>query len=128
MPITYSIDLSVGVVFEEWSGTVSIDEIREHWTTVLSNPDAQRCRRTLADLRRLEVHLSWSEVRAVANDVLVRMIGPEGWRVAEVVSADVQYGRVMQFKAAAEQVSSHAIFWNYDEALAWITRPVQPAQ
>ena len=119
MPISYRIDSDLGVVFEEWVGTIAPDEVRAHWTRMLSDPQALRCRRSLADLRRLNVTLPWSQLSSISR-IIFPMVGPGRWRIAEVVANEAQYGRVMQFKATTESIATHAIFYGVDEALAWL--------
>ncbi len=122
MPITYSIDNSLGVIFEVWRGHITVESLGEYWKAYLANPDVMKCRRTLADIRESEIAFTGAEISNAITSIVVPRLGGKTWRTAILVAAPVQFGISRQYQAFAELYSEDSIFYNYDSALDWLTK------
>jgi hypothetical protein len=119
-PISYSIDNSLGVIFEVWSGDITAANLGLYWKTYLANPDVLALRRTVVDLRSANIRFGGNELSALVSDVVIPTLNGRDWKTALVVDRLVQFGVSRQYQAFAESYSTDSIFHDYDEALRWL--------
>jgi hypothetical protein len=118
--ISYSVDKTLGVILEVWSGDIVAADLRLHWNAVLTDPDALALRTTLSDLRSANIRFDGNELSSVISNVVIPLLNGRDWRSAVVVDRPVQFGVSRQYQVFAEQFSTDSIFYDYDEALRWL--------
>ncbi|MEO5860670.1 MAG: hypothetical protein ABIR33_17190 [Pyrinomonadaceae bacterium] len=122
-PISYVVDTAVGVIFEVWDGTVTASDLSQFWRDYLSDPEVLEVRTTLVDLRKATIKITGNEMRDLVSSVVQPALGSRTWRTAIVVDRPVQYGVSRQYQVFAEYYSTDCIFYETDEALAWLLKP-----
>lgn len=120
LPITYSIDKSLGVIFEIWRGDVTADDLGRYWAAYLENPEVLALRRTLVDLREAEIRFSGSEMLQLVLTVVLPVLNGRDWKTAIVVQKPLQFGVSKQYHFFAEQYSTDSIFFEPEPALQWL--------
>lgn len=120
MPATYSVDQSRKLIFEVWTGDVRVADVKSLWKKYLADPQVMAIRKTLADLRQADLHLTGLELLELIEKVAVPGLHGLTWKTAIVVGRPDQYGFSRQFQVFAEVFAENSIFQDYDEALAWI--------
>jgi hypothetical protein len=128
MPITYSIDADLGVIFEAWQGDVTAADLRRYWQAYLADPRVMALRRTLVDLREARILFTGPEFFDLVADVVKPALGGRRWTTAIVVARAVQFGVSKQYQAFAETYSRDAIFEDYDAALRWLGEEMKAEQ
>jgi hypothetical protein len=119
MPITYRLDRDAGIIEETWTGSVSIQQLRDYWTGYLADPEVIALRRTVVDMRAADIDFTGAELASLVQSVLP-VLGELRWLSALVVSHPVQFGVGRQYQAFAETYSKDAIFENIDSAKTWL--------
>src|SRR5206468_12056784 len=84
MPISYSVDKSMRVVFEVWSGDVCAADLRRYWQGYLADPEVLALRRTLVDLRGANLHFSGWELAELVASVVLPVLKGSDWQTAIV--------------------------------------------
>jgi hypothetical protein len=120
MPATYSIDHSRRLIFEVWSGDVTVRDVRSLWKKYLSDPQVMAIRKTLADLRHCNLLINGRDIMELVEKVAVPGLHGLDWKTAIVVDQPDQYGFSHQFQVFAEVYNKNSIFYDYEKALAWI--------
>lgn len=120
VPITYTTDVQRRVVLTTWTGLVSVDEVRAHWIALFEDPEVVSAKRILADLTGASVMFAGAELARLLRDIVAPRVKGERWVNALVVARPDQYGSSRQFSTFNEQLGSDAIFFDRDEAIAWI--------
>jgi len=119
-PISYSIDKTLGVIFEVWCGDVTAADLRHYWEAYLANPEVLALWRTLVDLRSANIRFTGEELSSLVSNVVIPVLKGRDWKTAIVVEQPVQFGVSRQYHVFAERYSTDCIFHNYDEALHWL--------
>jgi hypothetical protein len=119
-PISYSIDKSLGVIREVWSGRVTAADLQRHWVAYLANPEVLEVRRTLVDLRGADIQFNGRELSKLVLNLIIPRLNGRDWTTALVVGKPVQLGVSRQYQVFAEQYSRDCIFYDRDEALRWL--------
>ena len=122
MGITYRIDVSKGVVFEEWLDTLSADEIAEHWKKKYADLRVMAAGRTLLDVRACKLPLSGDDLRCLVKTILVPTLRNRKMKTAILVNQLVQYGVARQFLAYIGETADISIFEDEAEALEWLVQ------
>jgi hypothetical protein len=122
MGIRYRVDSDSGVVYETWTGDVTIADLETHWRTVLADPEALKYKRNVADMREGNVCFTGAELSAAVNRTVLPRVGQTKWKTAYVVSSAVHFGTVRQYCVFAQTYLRDAIFQNPDEALSWLLK------
>lgn len=123
MPITYTVDLERGISEARWTGRITVDDVRDHWTRLLADPDALRFRRSLADIREADFELRGPELDALVRTLMAPALEGRSWKAAIIVEKPVQMGLSRQYQVFAERYSVDAIFTDPDAARAWLLSP-----
>lgn len=123
MPISYTIDHELGVIFATWQGEITADELARHWAVVFSDPGFKSVRRTLADVRAATIAFTGAELARLVDTLAAPAVGEAGWKAAIVVSQTAQFGMSRQFHVFAGLFSKDAIFFDRETALAWLLAP-----
>lgn len=122
MPITFSIDHERRVIHESWEGDITIDDLRDYWTLILSHPEVIAIRRTLVDLRRANVLFTGTQMWDLVNCLVIPRLGGRDWKTAILVESPTQYGISRQYQVFAEHYSKDTIFDDFDTAMAWLLK------
>ncbi len=120
MPIAYRIDQSAGIIEETWTGTVTIEHLRDYWRDYLADTDVMALRRTVVDLRAADIAFTGAELASLIRSDVLPVLGGRGWASALVVSHPVQFGVGRQYQAFAETYSTDAIFADVEAATGWL--------
>jgi hypothetical protein len=122
MPITFSIDRNFGIIREMWVGRISSGEVSEHWTRLLTDPDALALRASLADLRAASLDFGGWQMRRLIDTVVNPLLQGRDWISAMIVAGPMQLGMTRQYQDLADHYSRDAIFFNDHDALEWLMR------
>jgi len=122
MPITFSIDTRLGIIRETWTGKISAEEVRAHWTRMATDPEALALRASLADLREASLDFGSWQMRRLIDTVVTPLLKGRDWISAMVVAGPFQLGMTRQYQDLADHYSRDAIFFNEHEALEWLIR------
>jgi len=117
------VDHARGITEERWTGRISVDDLRDHWTRLLADPDALRFRRSLADIREADFEVRGPEIEALIRMLVAPALEGLSWKTAIVVEKPVQMGLSRQYQVFAERYSVDAIFTDPDAARAWLLSP-----
>jgi hypothetical protein len=120
VPITYAVDDDQQVVSIVISGELTIEELREHWTRLLADPEARRIGRSVADFRRSSLRFTSGELSAAINSVLMPLLDGIRWKTAYVVDNVQHYRFVHDHMAFGSQYLSGATFHDPASALKWL--------
>lgn len=120
MPITYKYDKEKNLIFEKWTGCISIQYLKKYWLSYLEDPEVMSCRRTLVDLREATIEFYGYDLHLLIDGIVIPKLNGRDWKTAIVVSTPTQYGVSRQYGAFADLYSSDQIFYDYDQALMWI--------
>lgn len=128
MPIRYTVEGRFTREF--WSGPVTIDEVREHWRTMVADPRTARAKRNLADVRELEVRFTSDELRRAVGEILLPVAARyAGLRTAILVGSEVNFGVSRQYEVFAEAFGEDRYtFTDEAEAHAWLAGTATPAE
>lgn len=126
MSITYAVDEALGVVREVWVGEIHPEEVRAHWARMLTDPAALAVRRSFSDLREARFRFTGAELDELIRAEILPRLGDGGWRSAMVVSRPAQLGVSRQFQVFASTFSRDSVFYDLDEALAWLLGDAPP--
>ena len=120
MPITVSIDKKLGIIREMWVGSISAGEVREHWTRLLTDPEALALRASLSDLREASLDFGGWQMRRLIDTVVNPLLQGRDWISAMIVAGPLQLGMTRQYQDLADHYSRDAIFFNEHDALEWL--------
>jgi len=125
MPIKYSIDKDLGVVFTTASEVLTENELMEHKRKLISDPNFNPGFVELSDVRQIsDLAVSPSGIeRFVAQDVsdAERM---KDFKLAIVVSGALEFGMgVMYEMMSRENVTNVRIFRDMGQAKEWLDIP-----
>ena len=120
MPITYSIDPQLGVIFEKWSGDVLASDLASYWRSYLADPEVIAIRKTVVDLRDSNPRFTGAELADLINTIVLPVLAGRGWVTAIVVGKPVHVGVSRQYQVFAERYSRDAIFEEPEQALVWV--------
>ena len=119
-PISYSIDRSLGIIFEVWRGDVTAADLGSYWKAYLANPEVLELRRTLVDMREATICFTGGEMLELVSNLVIPLLRGRDWKTAIVVQKPDQFGVSRQYHFFAEQYSTDSIFFESDEALRWL--------
>jgi len=120
MPITYSIDPQLGVIFEKWSGDVLASDLASYWRSYLADPEVIAIRKTVVDLRDSNPRFTGAELADLINTIVLPVLAGREWVTAIVVGKPVHVGVSRQYQVFAERYSRDAIFEEPEQALVWV--------
>ena len=120
MPITYSIDPQLGVIFEKWSGDVLASDLASYWRSYLADPEVIAISRTVVDLRDSNPRFTGAELADLINTIVLPVLAGREWVTAIVVGKPVHVGVSRQYQVFAERYSRDAIFEEPEQALVWV--------
>lgn len=121
-PIAYAIDKTLGLIVEVWTGDVTAAALRQHWRTLLTDPEALEVRRTLVDLRNANVCFTGAEMSNLVECVVIPLLDGGAWKTAIVTDQPATFGVSRQYQVFAESYSTDCIFHDRDEAIRWLCR------
>ncbi|GFO66968.1 hypothetical protein GMLC_05470 [Geomonas limicola] len=120
MPISYSIDREMGVIFELWEGDISKKDLAEYWSTFLSDPEVLTIRKTVADIRKATPMFNGDDLSDLIHAIVHPAIDGLSWKTALVVENPHQFGVSRQYQVFAARYSQDAIFKDQASALQWL--------
>jgi hypothetical protein len=123
MPIAYTVDRDRHMITETWTGPVDAEYLGSYWERYLKDPDVMAIRRTVVDLRQGELHFTGPQLHALIERIVVPALNGRDWKSALVVEKPAQFGVCRQYQVFADLYSQDAIFFNLDEAYAWLIGP-----
>jgi len=120
MPIHYVVRPQDEFVNVIWSGTITADDLRQSWSTILADPEVLRIGRTLTDLRDADLDFSGDELAQVVQDVALPVLTGRDWRAAILVRSPVQFGVSRQYQVFADAIGEDAVFFDPVAARDWL--------
>ena len=119
MGIRYQVDPALGLVRTTWAGAVTAAELERHLRTMLADPAARACARSLTDLRGATLAFDGAELQSVVGRAVLPALDGLRWRAALVVGDAVQVGVSNQWRVYAAEVET-GVFTDEARALAWL--------
>src|SRR5688572_9708277 len=106
MPISYTIDLLLGIVFRECNGPIVLKELEDHWRELLLDPKlpAEDPLVIFTDLQLCEINLNGEKLLNLIDTVITPIFGTRQWISAVVVSTGVDFGTSRQFSTYSEHL------------------------
>lgn len=120
MPISHSMDHSVGFVRGVWTGRVTAQELAAAWTRMFSSPEILAAGRSLTDTRGAEIGFTSEELREVVVRVGMPLLAGRVWRNALLVDRPMHFGVARQFSVFTEAVATVQVFYEESEAIRWL--------
>jgi hypothetical protein len=120
MPIAYKIDSKLGIVFADWRGAVTANEIAEYWTELVADKEALACGRTIADISCCEMRFTGEELRSLAERILEPAIRGKNWKTAVIIKDPVHYGVTRQYEMYSEGFMNTNVFYSAVLAHKWV--------
>jgi hypothetical protein len=103
MPIEYRINKEVGLIEAKWTGIVTIEEVREYWRSLASEPGLlEDANRALTDLREATLAFKGQELNALIQSLVIPTLQGRKRKTAIIVGRPAQYGTVRQYQVFAE--------------------------
>lgn len=124
MSTSYHIDMDLGVVYSTASGIVTDQELIEHQSALIKDPEFRPNMRQLLDTRAVsEIQVTPEGVRTIASHNPWR----KGARRALVALNETAYGLGRMFELGrAHAEDEFRVFRTMDEARAWLGLPPEP--
>lgn len=104
------------------SGDVGPEELVAFRRMLYADPLAVRSRRALLDVREAEAHFGFSAIGGALYYAPVPAAETR-FRVAMLVATELQYGMGRQYQAIAYRSTVAEVFYDREEALAWLLLP-----
>lgn len=123
MPISYTIDSAIRVIFETWNGEVTAADLESYWKRYLDDPEVMKIRTTLVDLRAAEILFRSVELDHLVKTLVLPKLAGRKWKSALLVGGPVQFGVSRQYQVFADFYSYDSIFHDRDRALEWLVQP-----
>ena len=120
MPISYTVDAERRVVFERWSGSVTAKDISDYWHTLTHDRHALSIRRSLADLRGMEIRFSEVDFFFLIRTVALPGLGNFKWTAAIVADRNAVRALRRQVQIYMQTFSRSMKFSDRDAALEWV--------
>lgn len=124
MPIAYVLSADKAVIYENWTGDITAEELRDYWTTYLQDLEVMTIRRTLVDLREAHIRFNGAQLSGLISAVVVPALQGKDWISALLVGESVHFGVSRQYQVFAELYSRDAIFDDADKAEEWLRQQV----
>ena len=123
MPIEFTIDRELGVVFTTASGVLTDAELLEHKGKLMADPDFDASFVELSDVRSIsELAVSPDGIRLFAARDETDAEHLRGYKLAIVVSSDVQFGMGRMYEMTTSQHFPNVrIFRDMKKAREWLS-------
>jgi hypothetical protein len=125
VPITDHFDVETRILFQEATGTLTVDDVRASIERVLARCEENACHRILRDVRDATPAFSGPELAKAVTEVLVSRTGADRRYVAVVAQPGAQFAMTAQITMYAKQGWQMEIFGSVNAALEWLRQ--QPA-
>ena len=122
MPISFTIDTRLGIVREKWTGKVTVEEVRQHWTHYLTDPEILALRATLADVREATLDFGGWQMRRLIETVVDPLLQGRDWITAILIGGSRQVDMSRTYQELADHYSRDAIFFEEHDAIEWLVR------
>src|SRR5437763_13758325 len=109
MTITYEIRRLENLILEKWSGEISIDQLRRHWSIILHDDCVMKIRTTLVDLRSATIGFSDAELDLAVKELVLPALGGREWITAIVVNTSRQPQVGSRYHSCAARYRSDVI-------------------
>jgi hypothetical protein len=120
MPIHYAVRPEDKFVDVTWSGTITADDLRQSWSTILADPEVLRIGRALTDIRDADLAFSGYELAQVVQAVALPVLKGRDWRSAILVRAPVQISFSHLYQVFAAEFGEDAVFFDPVAARDWL--------
>lgn len=126
MPIRYNIDVEAGILFVNWHGEVSLQELARHWDTLLSDGAFPQISRALTDLRGSTFAFSTAEFWRTIDDHYRDAIALKTFKVAILLAHEDHEKYAGIWKALVPKTVTVGLFYDFDQASAWLLEDQDP--
>jgi hypothetical protein len=121
MPVTYQIDRSAALIHTRCFGTVTLEEVRDHFRQLVKEPALPMLLDVFLDLRDMTSSPSAGEIREAGNTIARLPSTVRFGACAIVAQRDAIYGISRMFSVFVEQFfTSISAFRSASEAEAWL--------
>jgi len=123
MPIEYDLDRNQQLVHTRCLGDTTFDEVMEHFSTLLADPELPGRLDVLLDLSGLTSVPESDQLRRVAAETGALASTVRWGALAIVAVSDLLYGMSRMFQAFSEShFRDSCVFRSHDEAESWLAR------
>jgi len=120
MGITFKVDDARGIVFADWTGDITVEDIARYWAALLSDQPAMACGRSITDLRNCTMQFTGEELRKLAQGILEPAMKGRNWKTAVIVRNPLHYGVTRQHEMFSEGFMQTNVFYSEDLARVWV--------
>jgi hypothetical protein len=122
MPIKYSIDKRLGVVFTTASGVLTENELLEHKRKLMSDPEFESGFSELSDVRFIsDLVISPASIETFVEEDTANAERLKGYKLAIVVSGALEFGMGTMYQVMSGENSTNVrIFRDLDQAKEWL--------
>lgn len=120
MPITYDIDTEAGVVFVNWHGDVSLQELEQHYIKLLNDKCFLKMHRALTDLRLSKLVFTSTEFWKTIDNIYRDAVARKPFKVAILVANEEHHKYAGIWKTLMPKTVTAAIFYDPIQASAWL--------
>lgn len=118
MGISYRVDREQRIVFVVWVGDITAGDLMAHWTTLVADSEAMRCRGSVSDLRGAGQLPHYETLRS-STQTRLRVGLPAGWKAAVIATEPHHRGVARQLAAVVGEFCEVECFDDAATALAW---------
>lgn len=117
------VDKDASVMIHTVAGEITFNKIKSSYETILTHPDFQEDMYAIWDIRDADASkLESQDVIRLARYFETQLKNRAEFRVAIIVSRDLEYGLTRMYQvAAADLPAKIGIFINFEDAKAWVT-------
>ena len=120
MPISYSVDSDRRLILSRWDGVVTENDMLAHWRKIFSDKAALAVRRSLSDLRGVDLQVSGDNVRILTSQLVQPVLEQGPWSTAMIVDQPVILGIFRQMQVYSRMPESTQVFTDESAALEWL--------
>lgn len=127
MPIAVTVDPAENLFTFRYEGEVTAEDWGSSLAVVAGHPACRPAPRLLVDRREAESVTSKDYLLSVRRHILTHLPLFTDGRCAVVVARPVDYGMVRMAQALLDDLPfSLGVFYDWDEAVAWLAGPATP--
>jgi len=124
MPISYTIDHDLGVVFRTFTGDITLEVLAQHYKELLSDTNTAEIMTWVTDMRGCTLSVRGDDIRELVWQHIEPRMKGRRWHCATIVDTGVQYGAANQFAVYSSECGETRLFYDQREAIEWAAQLV----
>ncbi len=119
MGISYLLNDVTGIIISNWSGEISVDDMTQHWHTVLEQMKTPTGKGSLIDFGDAKPRINFTDLTHFVSTIVIPTLQGKKWKTAIVAHDPFQYSSARQFETLVDKRLEIKIFTNQVDALNW---------